>query len=94
MGGILIAALLLAFLRLMSDEWPFRGWLTNGINLGLIAGVFYLPVLPALFIWQKRASRRPEGAPTKVIVALVLCYLLWLGVLAVTVGTIFSALGF
>ncbi len=90
---VLVCGIVFHFISAILHMLPSPRWLGGEVHLGLLVGLLDIPILPALFFWQWRMSRRPEGAAWPSILLLTLCYLAWFLGLIVTFRAIFSGLG-
>src|SRR5262249_18503626 len=93
MTRVFIAAVLFAMVSGLIRQWPFRNWLGGGVNLGIVLVLFFLPILPALLIWQRNLSRHRRENHRRAVILHVLCYLGWLGAIVVTFRSILGSLG-
>jgi hypothetical protein len=85
MVWVLMLALVLGVVIELTRGWSF--W-------SLVIGILYIPVLPALILWQMRIRARPDGTLRREVVLLILCYVAWLGALVLTFRALLSVIMF
>lgn len=93
MVWILIAGLVLGMAASLLRLWP--DWRAHGgvVGLGVVCALLYLPVLPALLVWQMRSPRGTWEPTHRVVVLLVLSFLAWLVAVFLTFRWLLGSIG-
>lgn len=93
MAWILVAALVFGAAAALRRDWPFARLLGGTANLGMLLVILYLPVLPAMLIWQSRAARESSDKQRRAVVWLVLCFLGWIAAVYLTFRSALHSIG-
>ncbi len=89
-AGIAVVLSLVASMVRLRPYWLPHG---GSVHLGILCALLYLPVLPALLVWQICVPRHRAERHGRVVVFLVLCFLGWLGAIALTFRSLLSSIG-
>jgi hypothetical protein len=90
---VLVAGLVFGAAAALRRDWPFSRWLGGTANLGMLLVILYLPILPAMLIWQSKAARQSSDKQRRAVFWLLLSFVGWIAAVYVTFRSALRSIG-